>query len=102
MAQSEHMHVFAILNAQPGKEQILRDALLAMIEPTKKETGCISYMLHEDPKDPAAFYFFEIYKDQAAVDHHMQSPHFTALAEKITPILASKPVIVEAKLIGGS
>jgi quinol monooxygenase YgiN len=44
---------------QPGKEQILRDALLAMIEPTKKEPGCISYMLHGDPKNPAVFYLFE-------------------------------------------
>jgi quinol monooxygenase YgiN len=102
MAQSEHIHVFATLTAQPGKEQILRDALLAMIEPTKKEPGCISYMLHEDPKNPAAFYFFEIYKDQAATDFHMNSPYLAALVEKVGPILASAPVITETKLIAGS
>ncbi len=102
MAPSEHIHVFATLTAQPGKEQILRDALLAMIEPTKKEPGCISYILHEDPKNPATFWFFEIYKNQAATDFHMKSPHFAALVEKITPILAAPPVIAETKLIGGS
>jgi quinol monooxygenase YgiN len=101
MAQSEHIHVFAILTAQPGQEQVLRDALLAMIEPTKKEPGCISYMIHEDQKTPGAFYFFEIYKDQAATDFHMNSPYLAALVEKVGPILASAPVIVETKLIGG-
>ena len=102
MAQSEHIHVFAILTAQPGKEQILRDALLTMIEPTKKEPGCISYMLHGDPKNPATFYFFEIYKDQAATDFHMNSPHLAAVLEKIGPILANPPVLAETKLLGGS
>jgi quinol monooxygenase YgiN len=102
MAQSEHIHVFAILTAQPGKEQILRDALLALIEPTKKEPGCISYMLHEDPKNPVVFYLFENYKDQAATDFHMNSPHLAATLEKVGPILAGKPVIAETKLIGGS
>ena len=102
MPQSEHIHVFAILTAQPGKEQILRDALLAMIEPTKKEPGCISYMLHGDPKNPAVFYLFEIYKDQAATDVHMNSPHLAALLEKAGPILDGTPVIAQTKLIGGS
>jgi quinol monooxygenase YgiN len=102
MPHSDHVHVFAILTAQPGKESILRDALLAMIEPTKKEPGCISYMLHEDPKNPSAFYFFEIYKDQAATDFHMNSPYLAATVEKVGPILATPPVIVLTKLIGGA
>ena len=102
MAQSEQIHVFAILTALPGKEQILRDELLAMIEPTKKEPGCISYMIHQDQKNPGAFYFFEIYKDQAATDFHMASPYLAALVEKVSPILTTAPVIAQTKLIGGS
>jgi quinol monooxygenase YgiN len=102
MAQSEHVHVFAILTAQPGKEQILRDALLGLIEPTKKEPGCISYMLHEDPKTPTTFYFFEIYKDQPATDFHMNSPYLAAALEKVGPILAGTPMIAQTKLIGGA
>jgi quinol monooxygenase YgiN len=102
MPNAEHIHVFAILTAQPGKESILRDTLLAMIEPTKKEPGCISYMLHEDPKNPSAYYFFEIYKDQAATDFHMNSPYLAAALAKVGPILAGTPVIAQTKLIGGA
>ncbi|WP_352399166.1 putative quinol monooxygenase [Anaerotignum sp.] len=48
-----------------------------MVEETRKEVGCVYYDLVRDTKEEGVFYFVEKYVDQAAVDAHRSSPHFT-------------------------
>jgi quinol monooxygenase YgiN len=67
----------AKLKAKPGKEDALRKALLALVEPSRAEAGCIEYILHAIKDDPAAFLFYEIWKDQAALDLHVKTETFT-------------------------
>jgi quinol monooxygenase YgiN len=101
MSSSEAVHVFAVLTALPGKEADLREALSALVTPTRAEPGNSSYMLHEDINKPGNFCFFEIYKDQAAVDFHMNSPYLAAALAKGKTWLAAPPMIVSTKLIAG-
>jgi quinol monooxygenase YgiN len=101
MPSPEQIQVFAVLTAQPGKEAELREILTALVPPTRAEPGNTCYMIHEDMNKPGSFWFFEIYKDQAAVDAHMKSPYLAAALVKATPILAGEPTIVSAKLVAG-
>ncbi len=36
----------AMVKAKPGQEEAVKDALLSLVEPTRKESGCLCYNLH--------------------------------------------------------
>ena len=44
--------VIAVHRAKPGKEDALRQALLALCGPTREEKGCLNYDLHVSADDP--------------------------------------------------
>ena len=80
--------VLAILEAKPGKEDELNKALLALIEPTRKEEGCINYDLHRSVDDPKKFVFYENWTGRSALDVHMASPHLTSFVKRAKELLA--------------
>ena len=55
------------------------------------EPGCVRFDVIRDRDDPNCLYFFEVYRDDAALATHRQTPHFKAYAEKIQPWLAAPP-----------
>lgn len=83
----------AYLKANPSKNQALKAALLALIEPTRNEAGCMEYILYEDYKADGIFYMSEEFENEAAFDAHIQSDHFQNFA-KMTDELLSEPVNV--------
>jgi quinol monooxygenase YgiN len=93
------VYVFAHGEAASGKADEVREVLKALVKATREEPGNIDYRLHEDAAKPGSFYFYETYKDQAAVDAHMASPHFKQAAAKFGPHLAAAPSIVPVKRV---
>ena len=102
MSIQDEVHVFATLTAQPGKADEVRAALETLVKATRAEPGNVHYMLHEDPKAVGSFFFFEAYKDEAATDAHMKSPHLAAAFAAVGHLLAGAPVITPTKLVSGS
>ena len=45
-------------------------------EQTRREPGCIAYVIQRSRENPRAFLAYEQYTDQAALDAHRASPHF--------------------------
>ncbi len=78
----------ARFKATAGHEEALKAALLPCVGPTREEAGCHSYILHQAVEEPTLFVFFEVWRDQAALDAHMATPHFKRLVEAATPHLA--------------
>jgi quinol monooxygenase YgiN len=73
--------VVAIMKAKPGKEDELRAAALALVEPTRKEEGCVQYDLHQHLSDPAWLVFYENWSSLEALERHASSPHLKAFGE---------------------
>ncbi|MEW9554866.1 putative quinol monooxygenase [Nonomuraea sp. NPDC050783] len=74
--------------AKPGRrDQVLKD-LVAMIEPSLAEPGCLAYQPYVDPVDPDRIVLLERWTGQAALDHHFTTPHFTAVAAELRENLA--------------
>ncbi len=96
---STAIHIFATLTAAPGKADALRAALSGLVAPSRQEPGNLQYVLHEALETPGVFYVYETYKDQAAVDAHMQSPHFQATLAEAGPLLGGAPSIALTKQI---
>jgi quinol monooxygenase YgiN len=99
MSQPHEIRVIAHVQAQSGAESAIRDALIALVRATRAEPGCLSYTLHEDPTRQGQFYFYEVYRDQAALDHHMQSPHLAAAFAAVGHLVAAAPTITPVKEI---
>jgi quinol monooxygenase YgiN len=85
--------VIATFQARPGKEAELRNALIGLVAPTRKEAGCINYDLHSSPEDPAKFLFHENWTGKAALDAHLQSPHVQNLLPRVKELCVAFPEI---------
>ena len=82
------IRIIARFIARPDAIDALRAECLAMLEPTRKETGCIRYELLTNTANPAEFTFVEEWADQAAIDAHMATPHLKAVVTNTQPLLA--------------
>jgi quinol monooxygenase YgiN len=43
---------------------------------SRQEPGCVSYIPHFVADDPGVVVLYEQYVDEAALDHHRNTPHF--------------------------
>lgn len=89
----ELLTVLAEMHAKPGKEDELRGHLLAMVEATHKEDGCVQYDLHVSTESPGHFFFYENWTSKEHLARHAASPHLTGFG-KIAGDLLSEPVRV--------
>jgi quinol monooxygenase YgiN len=85
--------VVATFQAKPGKEVELKKALIGLVAPTRKETGCINYDLHISPEDPAKFLFHENWTNKAHLDAHLQNTHVRVLLPRLNELAVGMPEI---------
>ena len=55
-----------------------------LVEKSRAEEGNISYSLNQSTADRKLHAFIEIWKDQAAIDAHNQTEHFTTILPELT------------------
>ncbi len=67
--------VTAEMRCNPGSEQAFEDAVRAVLEKTRPEPGCTSYVAMRDIEDPSTYYFFEEWEDKGALRAHFGQPH---------------------------
>ena len=67
------------INAIPSKQLEMTQTLLSMIEPTKREAGCISYAVFCNTKDKNRFCLLEEWKTREEMDQHITSHQFSVL-----------------------
>ena len=85
--------VVATFQARPGKETELKNALISLVAPTRKEAGCLNYDLHVSPEDPAKFLFHENWTTKAHLDAHLKSAHIAALLPRVDELCVAFPEI---------
>ena len=74
------VQVIARFVAVEGKENQLRALLQSMLAPTRAESGCELNELYESDSW-GRFFFCETWASQAALDHHIVTPHFKRLEQ---------------------
>jgi quinol monooxygenase YgiN len=82
------LSVVAELVAKPGKEDELKQHLIALVAPTLKEEGCVQYDLHQSTTEPGRFVFYENWTSRENLDRHSKSAHITAFRTIRDEILA--------------
>ncbi|MET9224440.1 putative quinol monooxygenase [Lentzea sp. NPDC003310] len=70
------------LRVRPGHREPFLAAIARQAERTfTDEPGCVQFDVAVDGSDDHHFVFYELYTDQAALDAHRTTPHFTAWRE---------------------
>lgn len=70
--------IVARIEAKKERIDLVKSELLKLIEPTRKEQGCIQYDLHQDNDNPEYFLFFENWESRELWQTHMKNDHIAA------------------------
>jgi quinol monooxygenase YgiN len=84
--------VVAKIVAKRDTVEVVKAELLKLILPTRKESGCIEYNLHQDNIDPALFLFYETWESAAAIEKHISTDHYKAYVRALDGMLEEKVV----------
>jgi quinol monooxygenase YgiN len=88
------LKVVAIAETSAEKAEELKSVCLGLIEPTRKESGCISYELYQDTTNPGRFTFIEEWESQNHLDIHLKTPHLVAAGEAFGKIVTKDLLIL--------
>ena len=82
--------LIAKLKVQPGRGAEFEKAFkpLSDIVNSDAEPGAVLYKLCKTRSDPDTYVVMELYRDQAAVEEHPKTRHFTELWPTLQPLLA--------------
>jgi len=94
------VRVIARITGKIEKVQELKSLLLGLLEPTRREKGCIRYELLQSNSDPTDFNFVEEWTGDDAIDAHFETSHLQKVLSEIGPLLAKEPDIRRYSTMG--
>ena len=94
------VQVVARIVARSGKEDELRTLLRGLIEPTRREPGCVTYELLQNTADPTDFTFVEEWSSGADLDAHLQSAHLRNARSRLPELTVADPDIRRYTVVG--
>lgn len=87
-----NLTVVAKVVAKKDSVESVKNEMLKLIVPTRKEDGCIEYNLHQDNDDPAVFVFYETWESLACLENHMSTDHFKSFVSAIGSLVEEMAV----------
>jgi len=94
------IRVVARIPAQPDKVDELKSLLAGLLEPTRKESGCIVYELLQNADDPADFTFVEEWESAAHLDAHLKTEHLAGFFSRVPDLVRGEPDVRTYNLVG--
>ena len=88
----EAVTLVVILRAKEGQQGLLEAELRALIGPTRREEGCLTYDLHHAIDTPGTFLLHEIWSTRDHHRLHMKTPHFLRWDARKDALLATREV----------
>ena len=83
--------ITAFWEAKPGEVDALVGIIKKFLPQAQAEPGVLAFQIHQSLEDPTKFFFYEVFKDEAAFAEHGQAPHFKSLIlEQAVPRLAKR------------
>ncbi len=65
------------VRVKPELRQRFLDAIeVDAVGSERDEPGCVRFNVLQDDSDENVYYFYEVYRDQAAVEAHRAAPHY--------------------------
>jgi quinol monooxygenase YgiN len=93
------VRVIARGKAKKGQESAVRELLQSLVDPTRREEGCLRYELLQGVTDPADFVMAEEWASEAALDAHLARPNVVAVLQKLGPLFSGPAEIARYRLV---
>ena len=71
----KQLPIIVKFEVKKDKIEFVKSELIKILEPTRKEQGCIKYDLHQDLNDPSIFMFYEIWETTSHWKSHDANQH---------------------------
>ncbi len=83
--------VTAFWEAKPEEVSALVDIIRRFLPQAQAEPGVKAFQIHQSLTEPTKFFFYEVFKDEAAFAEHSASEHFkTLILGQALPKLAKR------------
>ena len=83
--------VTAFWEAKAGEVDTLTGLIKKFLPQAQAEPGVLAFQIHQSLEEPTKFFFYEVFRDEAAFAEHGQAPHFKSLIlEQAVPRLAKR------------
>lgn len=79
-----------VLRAREGQELLLEAELRALIGPSRKEEGCLTFDLHGSVDQPGSYLLHEVWASRDAHSEHTHTPHFLRWDARKDALLTSR------------
>jgi quinol monooxygenase YgiN len=76
--------------AKQGKEAQTAELFSKLAEESRKEPGCVMYLVHRQREHSGEIFIYEQYKDEAALQAHRDSTHFKIYVGEQLPKFAKR------------
>jgi quinol monooxygenase YgiN len=84
--------LIVLLRAKEAQELLLEAELRALVAPTRREDGCITYDLHRSADGPSGYLLHEVWASREHHRQHTQTPHFIRWNARKDALLVSRDV----------
>ncbi len=83
--------VTAFWEAKPEEVDALVGIIGKFLPQAQREPGVKAFQIHQSLAEPTKFFFYEVFRDEAAFAEHQQSEHFkTLIVGQAVPKLAKR------------
>jgi len=90
-AMHDGLVVTAFWEAKPAEVADVVEILRQFLPQAQGEPGVKAFQIHQSLTEPEKFFFYEVFRDEAAFADHQQSQHFkTLIAGQAVPKLAKR------------
>jgi quinol monooxygenase YgiN len=84
----EHVRAIAHLTACPDRAEDLNALLTSLLEPTRREAGCLRFELLQNRETPTEFAIVSEWQSERAVQDHIGTSYARRALERLPELLA--------------
>jgi quinol monooxygenase YgiN len=95
----EAVTLVVILRAREGQQSLLEAELRALVSPTRREDGCLTYDLYRGSDLADAFLLHEVWASREHHRLHTQTPHFIRWNARKDALLTSREATFWTQII---
>ncbi len=92
----------AFFRARPGQAQALGSALSALVGPTRAETECLNYDLHQSLDDTDVWFVYENWCSAEGLAAHMWTEHLRAFLSAAPDFVAGDIDLRQFSMVSAS
>ncbi len=85
VALNDGFVVAITIEAKEGEAETVAAILQGLVAPTMAEPGVKLFLPYRSPTNPALFFIFELYVDEAGWGAHQETAHFKDAIEELVP-----------------